>query len=306
MPVEEFWQWWADGGRERLERTFRGEIPHDQALFDEVEQRIHAIAPTLAFEFYSGTHTEFALTVTAEGISAFRGAARRWLNAAPASDAWEFSDVRGRKDDFNITFGGVTAHCDDLRFNIQPGQAVLNLGVYHPAFAELENAPHLGFLLLDGAIGERAVELRIGRIDWLQEPGPASTVDELREAVAALEEHFPVDGEPRWAVFESTENDQHYVARVRPPLKPLSDPLKEIHLRIDVAGVEMNELYDLEDALLEVQGSRLVAVETLDGTRTFHLYTTQEAIPALKELAKDHHGEGTVDPGWVKVSHLHF
>ncbi len=91
-------------------------------------------------------------------------------------------------------------------------------------------------------------------------------------------------------------------------MKPLADPLKDIHVRIEVPCVEneLDDLFELEDRLMEVQGARLVAVETLAGVRTFHLYTSGEHIESLHGLTQEHSGEAVVDPGWVRVSHLHF
>lgn len=312
--VQEFWTWWNGSGAEQLAKMFREEIPQDEAVFAELTDRVQAIAPGLTFEFSSGESSEFVLTVTSEGVAEFRGPARRWLDSAPAPDAtWAYSDLRLPKDDFGILMGDLDVQSSDLRFTIEPGQSVLNIGMYHPVFEQLSedtqpSLAQLGFVLLDSVLGERNVELWVGQIDWLQHPGPELLVSDAKAAVAQLESRFPVDGEGNWVVFESHQDEEHYVARVRPPLKPLADPHKDIHVRIEVPCVEneLDELYELEDRLMDVQGARLVAVETLAGVRTFHLYTSGEHIESLHGLTQEHSGEAVVDPGWVRVSHLHF
>ena len=298
----EFWQWWQETGAQRWEQAIREGTPADDALIQETTEQVQTIGPNLAFEFHPGRNTAFGLTVTAQGYAENRAVARRWLNAAPASDIWEFYDLRQPTPGFSISLGETTVSTDDLRFRLNPGDSVLNVDVYHPGITE----PNLGFLLLDSAFGERNVEMWFGEINFVTEPGPELSVADVNAEIAELEARFPTTGEGTWRLYESNQGEEHYVARVRPPLHPLSDPLKEIHVRVEIVGVEeksAEELWDIEDRLEAIEGARLVAVETLTGVRTFHLYAVRECVEQFGAFGT---GEAVVDPGWVQVSHLRF
>lgn len=323
--VDAFWRWWEVGG-ERLAKMFRGDIEQDEETIRELNERILDIAPGLIFEFSSGTDSEFVFTLTAEGVAEFRGPTRRWLMAAPEADSvWTFTDVRLPKEDFVVQMGEVDAAAADLRFTIERGQSSLDLEVYHPALTG-PNPEQLGFVLLDNALGEANVELWVGAVRFTSDPGPDLLLSDVKAAVAELEEKFPLDGEGRWVVFESDQGGEHYVGRSRAPLRPLSAPLLDVHVRIDVGGVEKEEqLIELEDRLVlaidEVAAemsvsedlvARLVAVETFSGVRAFHVYAaaTTGIVEKLQVVSKaygeDVRGEGVVDPGWTRVAHLRF
>ena len=361
QAVGAFWQWWREKGAESLASMFRGQQRDEQTLH-ELNALTSQIAPHLVFEFASGDSagldSEFLFILTAEGVAQFRGPARRWLLEAPDADAtWAYSDVRLPQRDFGVLMGDEDVQSSDLRFSVDTGQSAIDLSVYHPAFEhlqfshELTSAPapqdaqptieQLGFVLLDNAFGERAVELWLGQIRFLREEGRAfsATIDDVTGELEQFDAQFPTEGDGRWVVFENEIEGHVYVGRSRPPLRALSAPLLDLHLRIDVPfeatdnGMPTPEaqtkLYELEDALTEriesyaqhigpvEQVAKLVAVETMNGVRAFHFYAggTSGVVEELHKVCEGFDGvpaelkisgEAIVDPGWMRVEHLHF
>lgn len=361
QAVGAFWQWWAEKGAESLAAMFRGGERDEQTLH-ELNGLIAQIAPHLIFEFASGDtaglDSDFLFILTAEGVAEFRGPARRWLLSAPDSDGtWSYSDVRLPQRGFGLLMGDLDVQGEDLRFGMDAGQSAINLSVYHPAFEQLQfsheltSAPteqdtlptieQLGFVLLDNAFGERAVELWLGEIRFLREDGRelSSSIDDVTSVLAQFDAQFPTEGDGQWVVFESEIEDQQYVGRSRPPLRPLSAPLLDLHVRIDVpfeaqdngmpTAEAQEKLYGLEDALAEriaehaqhigpvEHVAKLVAAETMNGVRAFHFYAggTTGVVEELHKVCegfdgvpedKKISGEAIVDPGWMRVEHLHF
>lgn len=340
--IAEFWSWWAERGDEGFATMFR-DSGTNQQLIEELGQKVAAISPGLIFEFFAGETTEFAFVLTSEGNDIYRAPVRRWLDSAPTSSTWSFHETRGAKPGVTVEMGDVRFSTDDLRFEVTHGNAVLNLRVHHPAFAQLafasENADanpqlptieQIGFILLDNAFGERAVSLWLGHIEFVREDTPLPfTSQDVTEALAELEQRFPLHDEDKWVVFEANLDDGKLVGRVRPPLSTLVAPLLDLHARLIVPfnPEDSGTLYELEDAIMRLvedhageQGAaddvaRLVAVETIGTVRAFHFYVNSDSdiLDRLKALTDSFsspeaeiHGEVVVDPGWQRIKHLRF
>ncbi|MBC2681851.1 DUF695 domain-containing protein [Corynebacterium anserum] len=359
QAVGAFWQWWAEKGASALADMFRGG-PRQEEILHELNALITQISPHLVFEFASGDSagldSEFLFILTAEGVAEYRAPARRWMLSAPEADAtWSYSDLRLPGDSFGVMMGDANVSAHDLRFSVHKGATAVDLEVYHPAFTQLrsssergEVAPseedqptveQLGFVLLDIAFGERAVELWMDTIAFTKTPGASATLEDVRGVLDEYDARFSDDNGDmdQWVVFNDEQAGNYYVGRIHPPLKPLAAPLLDVHVRIDVpfeatekgmpTQEAQHELFDLEDAFEKkiVEHSahigpvdhvgKLVAVETFVGTRAFHFYVggTTGLLEELQQVAEQYRalpadakisGEAVIDPAWRRVQDL--
>lgn len=359
QAVGAFWQWWGEKGATALAEMFRG-APRQEEILHELNALISQIAPNLVFEFASGDSagldSEFLFILTAEGVGEYRAPARRWLLSAPETDAtWSYSDLRLPGDSFGVMMGDANVSAHDLRFTVHEGETAVDLEVYHPVFnqlalsSELTEAPQqgeeqptveqLGFVLLDIAFGEGAVELWMDNISFTKSSGATATIEDVREIIQRYETRFSTEqaGDDQWVVFNDEQAGDHYVGRIHPPLKPLSAPLLDLHVRIDVpfeataqgmpTEAAQSELFDLEDAFEKKivehaahigpvdQVGKLVAVETYTGKRAFHFYVggTTGLLEQLQQVSEQYSalpaeakisGEAVIDPGWRRVQDL--
>lgn len=318
LAVTDFWEWWAEA---------RSTIsPHEPSpTTEELNRRVQAIHRELAWHFGPGEDSEHRLTVTGGGVAEVRSSAERWLRAAPASDAtWEFRSSQEADPsplENTIEIGGQTLELSAVRFAIEndlTGRRV-HVGVFHPDFASvpLQLAQQVTFLSLDWALGEDAVERWLGAIETLTAaPSEPETVAALQQAVAEQVSERVVD---TWIVAEWTTDDGYPgLASFRSDIRWIDHPTFDLYHRIVAlyVGQEngmphpegLEDLRVLEDALQTAIGARgvIVAHETADARRTFHVYTDgqdQNVTDALLAAAKRPHVsvQSTADPSWQSV-----
>lgn len=331
-PVQgtvDFWDWWEDGGA-----AGTADAIASQTLDQWVEvlgPRVEAVHPALSWELGPGEDgSAHVLVVTAGGDPSLRATARRWRRAAPAADAvWSYSDVRlANAGDWGLGLSGESMAMADVRVDAEVHGAALDVVLHHPAFGRLrkEDREQAAFLLLDGALGERAVETWIGSIDAsVVEPPNAIGLPALGDLVRDLEqEHTDESGEPSWVLLEGTDRGgSPIIAMAQVPLRPMTAPHLDVHVAVDLPFGEQRDglpsdaaltaLRDLEEHLAERVGDagRVVAHETRGGTRRLHLYV-DGTTPAADQVraALDGWTDGTPrvqvgeDPAWDAVAHL--
>lgn len=327
--ITAFWRWWADGGARRSATAVeRGDV---RRVVPEITSLIEAVDPGLSWEFVPGRDgSAHRLTVTAAGVTELRGAARRWLAAAPPADrTWCFGDLRD-------PVSGCALHFRDRRLGFDEAEVVVDVGlsradviVHHPAFAGL-SGPDRGiaaYLLLDAVCGEAAVELWVGSIR-ANATAPGDDAVALRALPGILrdlaEDNTDEWGGPAWQILHGDTPGGPMVAVVRVPLVALSAPEFDRHVAIGVPYTDVEAcglpgplslpgLRDLEDHLTDRIGAagECVGAESCDGRRLLHFYvdSTTPADEQLRVAASGwDQGEVTVrvtdDPGWRKVRHL--
>jgi hypothetical protein len=324
--IKAFWAWWPHA-RPRIERAIESG-DWDHGIVAEVADHVKAIDPQLEWEFGRGTRAEHVLCVTATGNRALRATAERWRRAGPDVDgAFEFATSRQpnlSNMDATLSLDGFQVALNDLRFTVwlDSERAEVDVGVWHPTFAELPEPTRLqvAMLALDWLLGEDAVEIWVGAIDVLPSApahaGPADLV------VAAMAELVETHRKPVWSLLQGTGPKGPLLAMVQVPLKPARWPLLDTHIRLAVpynrtndagfpASGSLEALRELEDRITTlVDGAELVAHETTAGVRTFHLYA-DGTLPAeaLKPIVASW-TEGrprldlSADPDWAAVRHL--
>jgi hypothetical protein len=193
-----FWHGWA------------GLLPEvSSALGDREPQRVEnqlcdlvaALHPELHFSLERGQRAIYALVVSGQEDPRLRPYTDAWRAAAPAEDAiWEYHDsVPPVPDPTQVTvnLGAHRIPLADVRVVAQVDGDVVDVAVYHPKFAELDDAARdaMTYLPLDAALGERLAAERLRRVETAStEPADTIGLMELRTLVQALTKPGNVGG----------------------------------------------------------------------------------------------------------------
>jgi len=185
-----FWQGWFD-----LLPTVSAAIgdgePH--RVENELCELIAAIHPDLHFSLERGQRAIYALVVSGQEDPRLRPYTDAWIEAAPPEDMiWEYHDsVPPVPDPTEVTvnLAGHRLRLGDFRVVAQVTDGAVDVAVYHPELAELEEEARkaMTFLPLDVTLGERLAGEWLGRVETAAQE-PAETIDllELRELVHSL------------------------------------------------------------------------------------------------------------------------
>ncbi|WP_148614064.1 DUF695 domain-containing protein [Nocardioides rubriscoriae] len=326
-----FWTWWTSEGAAACEAGIAdGTVA---SLVDDLNARVHALSPDLAWELGPGERAQHALVVSPEGNPEARATARRWLRAAPAPTAtWEYADARPASPDPGsgaITVGDAQVDFASIRVAATVVAHHVDVVVHHPLLRTLPEQARgsVVFICLDHALGESECETWVGNVEAALEE-PAETVDlaGLRDLVAQVRaDALDDDGRPTWVMLQGRQDDgAPLMALAQVPLAPSWAPHLDDHLAVDVpfadataeglpAAGALDDLRGLEDHVTERLGEagRLVAHETGRGRRTLHYYVdSARPTSGVVEGVVAGWDQGTVevtrthDPAWQAVRHL--
>jgi hypothetical protein len=143
------------------------------------------VSEGLAFEFGPVENGTREFIVSADGDSALFPIVRRLVDRAPVMPKWRVIAFRPpRGVDFTINMGDQLLSPDDIWFTSQPDGDRVGLTLYIRGLsaANEDFVARASFLILDTALGEYAVETRVGFIE--REPlmgSPAFPLRPLRE-----------------------------------------------------------------------------------------------------------------------------
>ena len=328
--VARFWAWWEDEGRDAVTAALAERAP--ERIAPRLSQAVAEVHPGLAWELAAGSTAEHVLVVSPEGDPELRPLAHRWLRAAPEGDrGWEFASARPPAADLDgivLSISDLELSFADIRVGARREGTHLDVLVYHPAFAALEQQvrDQIAFLALDAALGENDVEAWVGEITAATEPPlEGFGLGGLRSVLRDLtEEHTSDDGTPQWMVLEADGEDGPVMALAQVPLSPVTAPHLDTHVAVLVPYTELTErgypgpgsleaLRALEDHLADRIGDsgRVVAHQSHRGMRVLHIYV-DSTTPAVEQMraAVNAWEQGrirvqvTTDPGWHNVAHL--
>lgn len=185
-----FWQGWVE---------LLPEV--SAALGDREPQRVEnqlcdlvaALHPELHFALERGQRAIYALVVSGQEDPRLRPYTDAWRAAAPPEDAiWEYHDsVPPVPDPTGVTvnLGAHRIPLADVRVVAQVDGDVVDVAVYHPTIAELDEAARnaMTYLPLDAALGERLAAEHLRRVETAAtEPEDTIGLLELRTLVREL------------------------------------------------------------------------------------------------------------------------
>lgn len=306
--IAEFWVWWQRARGAVGAALAAGAV---RELPREVGPRVAAIHKDLQWEFAPGTHSRHALVVTPCGKAELRALAARWRAAAPPEDeTWEYQAARQAAPGHFasvLELDGQRLELSDVRFafTVDEERGLVDAVCCHPALPSLPEGARaqVAFLALDWLLGEEAVELWVGEVDFAGTHPDARPREELAEVVQVIADKHR---DPIWQILQGELPDGRIVmALVQQPLASARWPRFDTHAPVVLpfsntseAGMPLDPslfaLRDLEDRLTEAVGTdgELVAHETCAGVRTLHYYvdSTSAAVDAL----------GRIVPAWAE------
>ncbi len=185
-----FWEWF----QQNIDRLDRFE-EDPEALFHELSAELAKVHRGLTFELGpEGEDGRREFVVSADGIRAVFPAVQELVHAAPPLPDWRITAFRPpRGTDVSVTLGGHTLSAEDVWFAAYPAGQRAGLRL-HIRGLNKENERLLGqaaFILLDSALGEYAVETRIGPVEL--RPLPADPAAQGLQPLAAIGEALPQD-----------------------------------------------------------------------------------------------------------------
>jgi hypothetical protein len=187
-PEERFWQWFEQNSS----RLFSFETDRD-AVFRDLTAALHRVHEGLTFEFGPVENGKREFIVSADGIRERFPAVQALVAAAPTMSQWTVIPFRPPKGIGTvIQYEGQRVGPEDVWFRSEADGDRIGLTLFVRGLTE-ETKRSLGgatFILLDSALGEYAVETRVGFIEW--EPLPADPAAEGLQPFPSIREVFDI------------------------------------------------------------------------------------------------------------------
>jgi len=171
-PQQEFWNWFNQHEGELFD--FEAD---QERMFDRLATELHRIDPDLTFEF-GPREARREFVVSAGGIKRSFPSVSALVHAAPTLDRWRVTAFRPRRSLSNVVeFRGKRVDPKDVQFSLLDNGKAAGVYLYIPGFREDDiDLKQIGYLLLDEALGEYDVEVRLGLIKMLS-PETKTEVD---------------------------------------------------------------------------------------------------------------------------------
>lgn len=171
-----FWAWFVANEAS----LFNFEQDQDR-IFSNLAAALATVHPDLVFEFGPVRDGKREFVISAGGLQAVFPAVEALAAAAPELPRWRVTKFRPRRAySGTLSLGGVSVSTDQIFFSADPDDGKLGLTLYIDGYARTPNSvyEHIGYLLLDSALGEYDVETKIGFIRFA--PTPLDGTRELR------------------------------------------------------------------------------------------------------------------------------
>ncbi|NND84053.1 MAG: DUF695 domain-containing protein [Acidimicrobiia bacterium] len=298
--IEEFWEWWAEVRTEVATQVRDGALSDD--LIDDIGDRVWRIHPELEWQLTGGIDATNSLNLVSGGTRLLRLIAELWRRMGPAADAeWEHHPARLPFGLTPFEMGGTEIDPSEGRFTAKWDELYerLDLTISHPAFVELtdDEARDAAIHLLDGTLGEDAVERWMGILETSTDAGAGSPLFTLRS---------DIDGMAAAATGESWQRaDDQYdgvvVARVNRAVKWIDHISKPIYGELTITALASDDdglPVPLEqkriDASVAALGAALgdhavfIGMATGEGEHTVHFFcepgdAVEEALRVWRE-----------------------
>ncbi|GLZ35435.1 hypothetical protein Lesp02_76220 [Lentzea sp. NBRC 105346] len=188
--AERFWERWQDLLPVLSASLGEGET---HRVEEDIRALVAELHPDLTCSLEQGHISMYALVVTGQEDPRLRPYTDAWISLAPPSDmVWEFHDSVPPVPDpmlVTINLGERKIALADFRIVAQVDGDVVDVAVYHPALASLDEAARrtMTFLPLDVTLGERLAGERLRRVETADlEPAETISLLELRSLVREL------------------------------------------------------------------------------------------------------------------------
>jgi hypothetical protein len=166
-PHDAFWSWFIQHEPELFGFDPDQEIERER-LFDQLATELQKVDRGLTFEFGPrGPTREFV--ISAAGIKKIFPAVVGLAEAVPVLERWQITAFRPRRASvMTIEVGDKSVDPKNVQFSLLDNGKMAGIYLFIPGFRENDVAlQQIGYLLLDGALGEYDVETRLGLIKML-------------------------------------------------------------------------------------------------------------------------------------------
>ncbi len=164
-PQQTFWAWFAKN------ESWLFDFEREQdAVFAALKKALSPIHPDLAFEIGPKEEGRREFVLSAGGITSVFPAVEGLVAAAPAQPRWTITAFRPRRAAISsFKVAGTTVDASDVCFclRLHDGDIALCLFMRGYDEARRDTWGQIGFLMLDQALGERDVSLKIGPIAFV-------------------------------------------------------------------------------------------------------------------------------------------
>ncbi len=159
---DEFWTWFQNN-----EHTLFNFERDQERVFNRLIKAMRKVHPNLVFEFGPIENNKREFVISAGGLKSAFPFVERLYSRAPNLACWNFTKFRPRRTPMEIKIGDIRVSPDDVEVTIQADGEKAGLTVYLRGLDKKREDQYLqaAFLLLDQAIGEYDMEIKVGFIE---------------------------------------------------------------------------------------------------------------------------------------------
>lgn len=187
-----FWDWFQRNETRLF--LLDGDSNERDAVLGDLSQALAAVSQDLTFEIGPGAEGRREFVLSAGGIKAAFPAVEALAHAGPELARWSIVKFRPRRNPvMRLTYGDKTVDPEDVDCCVLSNGEELGLYVFFHGYSEEQRSRwgQIGYLLLDEALGEYDVEMKVGLIDFLPfEAHPDAPRFPITELGARFDEHY--------------------------------------------------------------------------------------------------------------------
>lgn len=186
---EAFWTWFVSNEQ----RLFDFEADQEQ-IFHELSGKMKKVNPDLTFEFGPIQDGKREFVISAGGIRTAFPAVEALYEKAPALPRWVWVKFRPRRLPLNdLTYEGKETKADEVNYLLAEDADKVGVVLFFEGYNDEEEKTfaQIGYLFLDEALGEYAVETHVGFIEFHGRDSKYFAQSRpLRELPAHFDEHI--------------------------------------------------------------------------------------------------------------------
>lgn len=190
---KDFWKWFVAN-----EPALFASADPTSEVYQELYARLQKVHETLVFETNARPSDVRELTISADGAHEGIEHVEALVDAAPPMPRWKIIRFRSRNPKLignTIEVDGVRLSTNDIEYelklyeNKKARMPIIGITLYMKGCTEPPNSAHqtIGFIMLDGTIGEYDMAMKVGPIEF--KPWEAKP-DGTREPFKHLAHHF--------------------------------------------------------------------------------------------------------------------
>jgi len=187
-PEQNFWNWF-----QKNDTSLFNFEKDQEKTFDRLATEMKKVNPSLTFEFGPIQNGKREFVISADGIKDAFPSVESLYAIAPKLDHWIWIKFRPRRSPMDIKYGGIEVKANDVFCTIEPDKGNASLTLYVRGYQPDQAKTYTGivFLMLDQALGEYDVEMRVGLIQT-KDYSESSTLEKvpLKDLPTAFDAFF--------------------------------------------------------------------------------------------------------------------